>query len=108
MVYYTYVENYKKDCEQIHGGRWNSDNICRLLHGLFCDKGPLRVQEDVQEDYMNYHEHWTYRIYMENGDYAWIKCASRKVFDKIHEDVMHLDGKKLWFNGTFMIYEVVK
>ena len=45
---------------------------------------------------------------MENGDYAWIKCASRKVFDKIHEDVMHLDGKKLWFNGTFMIYEVVK
>lgn len=108
MVYWKYIENYKQNCEQVHGGNWQSDNICMLLHGLFCDKGPIRVEEHCHEEENHSHCAWSYHIYMENGDYARLQCVSRKIYDKIHNDVMKLDGKKLWFNGTFIIYETVK
>lgn len=104
MVYWKYI----KANDETDGGNWNSNNISRLLHILFCDKGPIRVEADAKDDYINHHQHWVYHIYMENGDWAWLQCTSRKVFDKIHDDVMKLDGKKIWFNGTFMIYETVK
>lgn len=88
MVYWKYIRP-----DEVTGGNVHSDKVIELLEELTDDIyiNNIHIHGGYREEEWNQSlNFWSYHIYInDKEEHIWLSCNSRKVYDKIYDDVMN-------------------